>query len=38
MTGARLTELLNAFGLPADGGVDIKRRRFKQFIGVVIET
>ncbi len=30
--------LLNAFSLPTDGAVAMKKRRFKYFIGVVINA
>ncbi|KAI9880290.1 MAG: hypothetical protein M1830_004409 [Pleopsidium flavum] len=38
LNDASTTRLLNAYGLGSDGTVAIKKRRFKYFIGVVMEV
>ena len=38
MTGETLTTLLNAFELPSNGTVKVKKTRFREFIGVVVDV
>ena len=38
MTGNTLTTLLNAFELPINGTVELKKARFREFIGVMIDV
>ena len=38
MTGNTLTTLLNAFQLPTNGTVEVKKRRFREFVGLVIDA
>jgi len=38
MTGNTLTTLLDAFQLPADGTVEVKQRRFREFVGLVVDA
>jgi len=38
MIGPAISTLLDAYGLSADGIVETKRRRLKQFIGIVIDV
>ena len=38
MTDNALTALLDAFELPSDGGLEGKKRRFREFIGLVADA
>ena len=38
MTGNALTMLLDAFQLPTDGTLESKRRRFREFVGLVSDA
>ena len=38
MKDTSIFNLLNAYSLPTDGAVAMKKRRFKYFIGVVINA
>ena len=38
MIGNTLTTLLDAFQLPADGTLEAKKRRFREFVGLVVDA
>lgn len=38
ITGNELTTLLNAFQLSTDGTVENKKRRFREFVGLVVDA
>ena len=37
-TGNGLTVLLEAYQLPTDGSVETRKRRFREFVGLVVDA
>ena len=38
MTGPAISTLLEAFQLPTNGAVEIRKRRFREFVGLVVDA